>query len=237
MWCIIPAAGKGSRISAASRGRPKALVDVGGESLLHRLLVDVQQAVSGVCVVVPPPDEGGRLLEAAVKAARLSVPALTVVQHRRSGVADAVLRCEGMVEGPFVVIMGDVYYESRVAPYVEALDAAPPPAVLVEPVADASEHPAGVVTVENGLLTSVDKRVLEGTEQFRIAGAFAFPGGAFSAFHEARPSTGEFELEAVMRSLMESNPVRTIVYEGWRRNVNTPEDLRAVRERARRNAE
>jgi dTDP-glucose pyrophosphorylase len=80
---------------------------------------------------------------------------------------------------------------------------------------------------------SIEKRPLRAWDRFRIAGAFGLPDGAFTAFDDARPSRGEFELESVMRLLMEQTPLAAVLYDGWRKNVNTLRDLHEVRERAR----
>lgn len=233
MWCIIPAAGRGTRLSSVRNGRPKPLVEVDGTPLLHRLILDVEEVVSGICVVVPPPENGGKAVRRALEDLELRVDVETVTQPDRRGVADAVWLCKETLDGPFAVIMGDVYYASPIAPYIAALARGELPALLVEAASRETPDPAGVVTVRGDRVTAIEKRPVRRTDQFRVAGAFAFPEDAFPAFEAARPGTGEFELEAVVRHLLKRKRVGTVVYEGWRKNVNTPRDLREVRERIR----
>lgn len=240
MWCVVPAAGEGSRMAPVSRHRPKALVEVGGRTLLARLLEGLGDAVRGVCVVVPPRDEGGGDLRRALESLDAAVPFRldAVKQERRQGVADAVAVCGPRLAGePFAVVMGDAYYERRLAPYLRALEEAGPPAVLVEPARGPSVEAAGVVHLEDGRVTAVEKRPLRASDRYRVAGTFAFPSGGLAAFDRARPdgegADGEFELERVVTTLLdEGTVVRAVRYDGWRRNVNTPADLEAVRRRA-----
>lgn len=240
MWCVVPAAGEGTRMEPVARRRPKALVEVGGRTLLARLLEGLGDAVRGVFVVVPPRDDGGRALRRALKSLDATVPFRleAVTQERRHGVADAVSVCGPRLAGePFAVVMGDAYYERPLAPYLRALAEAGPPAVLVEPARGPSKEAAGVVRLEEGRVTAIGKRPLEASDRFRVAGAFAFPPGGLTAFERARPrgdgADGEFELERVVRTLLDEGTVVCAVrYDGWRRNVNTPADLEAVRRRA-----
>lgn len=231
MWCIIPAAGKGTRMAPVVGGLPKTLIEVGGESLLARLISGVEEAVDGICIVIPPSGEGRQALRRAIESLDTEVPIQTRTQIDRKGVADAVWQCRSVVDGPFLVAMADVVYDPPLAPYVTALESAGLPAVLVEPTTGPTREPAGVVTVADARVTAIEKRPVAVSDEFRVAGAFAFPREAFQVFGTARPGSGEFELEDVVNVLMKQGPVHAVVYDGWRRNVNTPRDLKEVRTR------
>jgi len=81
---IVPAAGRGSRLSAAV---PKLLVPVGGRPMIDRVLERYEGVVDQAIVVVSP------AAEAAVRAhcSALRVPVQLAVQPRPTGMLDAIL--------------------------------------------------------------------------------------------------------------------------------------------------
>jgi 2-C-methyl-D-erythritol 4-phosphate cytidylyltransferase len=89
VWAIIPAAGRGSRLGAAS---PKQFLPLAGRPILARTLAvfDVSPAVDHVVVVVPPGDE------ARCRAIAVEPYGLTKV---RAVVAGGDLRQESVVRG------------------------------------------------------------------------------------------------------------------------------------------
>ena len=60
MWCVIPAAGRGSRMGPAAADLPKALLNAGGRPLLAWLLAGLGAAVTDVCVIIPTRFPTGR---------------------------------------------------------------------------------------------------------------------------------------------------------------------------------
>ena len=76
-------------------------------------------------------------------------------------------------------------------------------------------------------------RVWKGTpreEKIRLAGAFIAPPTFFDA-HEAltRLTEPEYEIEDAITHLLEdAERFIAVPYDGWRRNINTPEDVEIV---------
>lgn len=233
MRAVIPVAGEGTRLRSMAGDLPKSLVDVGGRPLLDWLLDAIAPPVEEVCLVVAP-DEGAsfrRRYGARWKGLRVRY----ALQPRPRGVADAVARARPFVPGPFVAVMGDAFYGRPLGPALDAWRASTASGgVLVEAVTDPPDDPIGLVWVEDGTVLRVEKAPWRGQTPHRVAGAFCFPEEVFEVLDglEEAGSTGEAELEeAVTRLLDRGHSFRALEYEGWRRNVNRPSDLRRVRER------
>jgi CTP:molybdopterin cytidylyltransferase MocA len=107
---VVPAAGQGSRLG---RPEPKALVDLGGQTLLGRVLWAVEPSVEGVVLVVRPGTE--QLFDDELRRLGWSKGATLVVQPEATGSADAVaVGLEAVAaEEPCVVVWADQVGVSR----------------------------------------------------------------------------------------------------------------------------
>lgn len=231
MWAIIPVAGRGSRLHPLTETVPKALIEIGGRTIVERLLEQVTPAVSQVCLVVHTAD---RLIRDTIGTSFRDTPVHYVTQPAPSGVGDAIVQARSLVHGPFVVVMGDVYYDRSLVPYVDAWHRAQADgAVLVEYRKTPSEDPVGIVDVEDGTVVGIRKAPYVPGQGARICGMLILPPPAFHAYDEIVPaSTGEYEVEdLVARLLARAYTFLAIPYSGWRRNINTPADIAAVERR------
>ena len=154
-----------------------------------------------------------------------------VVQPEAAGVADAVGWASGLVRGLFLVLMGDCYYDNDVSDFERLWRVGDEHgAVLVEPAAHSGGQPMGLVRVRDRRVTEIFKAPWAGETEWRVCGAYLFPESFFPAL-AATPAaaSGEYELEDVVTRLMESGiTFGAIPYHGWRRNINTADDLAAV---------
>lgn len=233
MWCVVPVAGRGTRLGAELAGGSKALLEVGGRSLLDRLLERLAPSVVNFCLVVDGLDTP---IRQAVGQVAHATPVHYAVQARPRGLADAVAQAAPLVTGPFLVAMGDSYYEGSLTPCVDAWRRSRfPGGILVEPAISAHEDdPVGLVEVVGDRVKSAFKAPLRGrTDLLRIAGLLMLPEVALGVCREmCRTATDEVELEDVVTRLLRGGVrFQATPYPGWRRNVNTPADLAAVRRR------
>jgi glucose-1-phosphate thymidylyltransferase len=232
MWCVIPVAGRATRLGGSTAGDPKALLSVGGRPLLAHLLDRLGPPVADVCLVSATPNGGFReRFGDRWGDVRLHY----AVQSDARGVAHAVGRAEPMVEGTFVALIGDSYFADPLAPYIlrwqETLAAG---GVLVEPTAGGRPGEAmGLVELAGESVTRIFKAPYTGQASWRVCGMMMLPEQFFAALGDVEPAeSGEYELEEVVTLLIEGGTeFRAIRYAGWRRNVNTPADLDEVRRR------
>lgn len=226
MWCVIPAAGRATRMGAAA-DRPKALLEIGGRLLIDHLLDRLPPVVDDVCLVVGEQGPSARDLGSTRRGRRIHY----VVQSRPTGVADAAMRARDLISGRSLVVMGDVYYEDSLAPHVEGLrTSGGSGGILVEKATADSADPVGLVTLAGDRVIETRKARCTDPDGYRICGLFLLPEAAWDIGRRIHPrATEEFELEQLVQTLIDQGyEFRAVEYEGWRRNINTPRDLRLV---------
>lgn len=231
MWCVIPVAGRATRLRALAGERPKALIPVGGRPIIEHLLDRLGPPFTDVCLVADPAGVSS-FVELGSSHGKLRLH--YAVQPRPVGVADAVGRATELVEGAFVALMGDCYYERSLASFPERwLTSDVDGAVLVEAARDSDGQPMGLVRVEERRVTEIFKAPWAGETDWRVCGAYLLPPEFFDALAATPPAaSGELELEDVVTRLLTGGAAfQAIPYAGWRRNINTPADLDAVEER------
>jgi L-glutamine-phosphate cytidylyltransferase len=104
---IILAAGVGKRLHAASGGRPKCLIEIGGRSLLRRLLESL--AASGVRDAVVVTGFGAEHVRAAVASPPAGITVRTAFNARyEEGAILSLATARDWLDGPVLVMDADV---------------------------------------------------------------------------------------------------------------------------------
>lgn len=208
------------------------MLEIEGRPLLGWLLERLSSCASEICIVV---DRAGGPVQREFGPRWSDARLHYVVQPAPRGVGDAILRAVELVRSPFIVAMGDVFFDQPLNGYVEAWRrSGAEGAVLTEPILAAPGDPIGLVRVEEGSIVTIEKAPFTGQIADRVCGMAILPDAAFEAGASLRRCSGhELELEDLIDRLMRARQCRFIPlrYAGWRRNVNTPEDLEAVRRR------
>lgn len=234
MWCVVPIAGRGTRLRPLTAERPKALIRIGERTLLERLLDRVTPALTNICLIHNPDDT---LTSRVIGDVYQGIPVSYVTQPEPLGVADAVAYAHPFVQGDFIVLMGDVYYDTSLVPAIKRWrQSGAAGAVLIEHADGPSRDPVGIVDLQAERVIGIRKAQYvpnDDTRTARICGMFILPAAAFEEWSELEPTaTGEYEIEAIVARLMDRGyTFAAIPYAGWRRNINTPGDLRDVERR------
>ena len=227
MWCVIPVAGRSSRLRDLTEGKPKALLRIEGRSILLRLLEQLPPAITDVCLIVP---EDSEAIRSEVGREQHGIRVHYAVQPRPTGVADAISQAREHVQGSFLVVMGDVFYGEALTPYLAAWkESGADGAVLVEPTSEDQDR-IGLVRVEAGEVVGIEKAHFDGQTALRVCGMAVLPYRAIELPGEVLlGDTGESELEGVItRLIQEGAKFTAVAFKGWRRNINTPDDVLQV---------
>lgn len=233
MQAVVPAAGGGTRLRPLTADRPKGLVEIAGKPLLtHCFETLVDLGVRELVVVVGY--RGAQIRERYGEAFD-GVPITYVRQAEQHGLAHAIQQTEPHVDGPFVELHGDSILRANAREIVERRRETDADAVvLVEEVSPEEARGLGVcVTDDDGQLQEIVEKPDDPPSTLVQTSLFAFSPRIFDACRAIEPSDrGELELADAITHLLESGGrVETVHLDGWRVNVNTPDDVEAAERR------
>jgi choline kinase len=227
---VVLAAGRSERLDALTRGGSKALLRLGGLSLveravrsllarrLERVLVVVGHDAGPVAAVV------GRLGSGRVRA--------VCADRWRDGNGASLAAVEGAVAGEtlFVLVTADHVFSEGA---LHRLLGAGEPAVLVDPTPDRAAWLEGTrVRVVDGAVVGFGKHL----DQPAIdCGAFLLPPEVFGCQRQAA-AAGDHTLAGAVTRLAQARPLRAVPLPArcWWRDVDTPQDARAAKAALRR---
>ena len=226
MQAVVPAAGTGTRLRPLTSDTPKGLVDVGGTPILTRCFEQlVEMDIEEIVVIVGY--EGQQIVD-HYGGAFDGVGLTYVRQAERLGLGHAVHQARTHVSGPFVVVNGDNVFGTPPRALLDAYrETDVDGAVYVESVSPEVARQTGVVELADGQVVDLMEKAETPASQLANAGCYMLPEAIFRACDLLRPGAeGEYQLSdavgVLCRAGFEFAPVEL---EGWRVNVNTPEDI------------
>jgi 1L-myo-inositol 1-phosphate cytidylyltransferase / CDP-L-myo-inositol myo-inositolphosphotransferase len=227
---VVLAAGRSERLDAVTRGGSKALLRLGGLSLVERAVRSLLARGLERVVVVVGHDAGpvaavvGRLGSGWVRA----VCADRWSDGNGASLAAAEMAVAG--EALFVLVTADhVFGEGA----LEGLVGAGEPAVLVDPAPDRAAWLEGTrVRVVEGAVVGFGKHL---DEPAIDCGAFLLPPEVFGCQRQAA-AAGDHTLAGAVTRLAQARPLRAVPLPAgcWWQDVDTPQDAQAARVALRR---
>lgn len=235
MQAIIPVAGQGRRLASVTRGRPKALLEVGGCTLVEHSLQRAQElGATEVILVVRGPVVAGHL-----GSRWHDLPLRYMEQSPAGGLGHAVRSGAPALtpapeSQPFLVICGDTWRSQPISPAIAQRfqrDNAMLNLVTASPAAQL-RHSAAVVTDGGDRILQVEEKPPATRPGLAEAGIYRFPQAVLQApVH--RESGGEETLQSMTNWLIrQGHPCLAVLYSGDWVNVNTPDDLALARRQA-----
>jgi 1L-myo-inositol 1-phosphate cytidylyltransferase / CDP-L-myo-inositol myo-inositolphosphotransferase len=227
---VVLAAGLSERLESVTRGGSKALLRLGGLSLVERAVRTLLANGLEQVVVVVGHDAGpvatllGRLAPGQVR---------TVFADRwRDGNGASLAAAEGAVAGePLLVLVTADHVFGEGA--LDRLLAAAGPAVLVDPAPDRAAWLEGTrVQIVDGTVVAFGKHL----EDTAIdCGAFLVPLEVFGSQRQAA-AEGDHTLAGAVTRLARTRPLRAVALPArcWWQDVDTPQDARAAAASLRR---
>lgn len=229
---VVPAAGEGSRLRPLTADQPKGLVEVDETPLLTHCfesLLDV--GVDDLIVIVGYQKE--EIIEYYGNSFR-EVPITYVHQRDQKGLGHALLQAESHIEDDFVVLNGDNVFRGNIDEAISKQDESDVDAALiVEEVSREEAQTTGVLETDGSRVTGLIEKPDDPPTTLSSTGCYVLPPEIFHACHLIRPSDrGEYELaDAIDLLISAGRNVQAVPLEGWRINVNEPEDVEKAERR------
>jgi 1L-myo-inositol 1-phosphate cytidylyltransferase / CDP-L-myo-inositol myo-inositolphosphotransferase len=227
---VVLAAGRSERLESITRGGSKALLRVGGLSLVERAVRSLLKAGLDRVLVVVGHDAG----PVATVVGRLGRGRVRVVHADRwsdgNGASLAAVRGEIRGERLFMLVTADhIFGEGG----LDRLLAAGEPAVLIDVAPDRPAWLEGTrVRIVDGAAVAFGKHL---DDPAIDCGAFLLPPEVFGRQRQAA-TEGDQTLAGAVTRLAQTRPLRAVALPAgcWWQDVDTPQDARAARMALRR---
>lgn len=227
---LILVAGEGTRLRPLTFTTPKPLIPVLGKPIVIHIVEMLRDCgVRDLALVVG--HLGQLFKEVLSNGSCLGVSICYVVQLQRLGIAHAIHRAieENAVDRPFVVYLGDNFFEEGVERFVKKfIENDYDVLIVLTKAKDPTRF--GCVVLENGRV----KKLIEKPKQpppdgYTLAGFYGFrdPDVVEKAFRTLKPSwRGEYEITELIQWFVDNGySVGYVIAHGWWKDMGTPEDL------------
>ena len=228
---VILSAGKGSRIDPFNTSYPKPLLPIANKPIMgHHIDVFRSLGITDVKIVV------GHLMNSIVnhfgRGADFGVDIEYVEQKATLGIAHAVGQVADRVDGPFLLVLGDIFYapvkiESMLKQF-EAQGGGAVLAVMREPDEERLKKNFSVDLGEDGLVKRVTEKPSVISNNLKGCGIYMFGQEIFDAIRKT-PRTAmrdEYEISSSIQILIDDgHPVSVAEVVAWDHNITFPSDL------------
>jgi choline kinase len=227
---VVLAAGRSQRLGSVTGGGSKALLRLGGLSLVERAVRSLLAAGLERVLVVVGHDAG----PVAAVVGRLGRGRVRVVYAERwaegNGASLAAVQAQVKDQALFVLVTADHLFGEG---GLDRLLAAAEPAVLIDPAPDRPAWAEGTrVRVVQGAVVAFGKHLEEPAID---CGAFLLPPEVFDRQRQAA-TEGDYSLAGAVTRLAQTRPLRAVTLPAgcWWQDVDIPQDARAARMALRR---
>ena len=230
--CVIPCAGKGTRMQPLTYTRPKVLLPICNEPILGHILQAVAQAgIRQVCLVVNPDHA---LLDEYLRTGTPGSLCVTLVdQPEAEGLGHAVLCAKDAVDGSaFIVCLGDSTYGDRIQDFVARFVRDYPKALLrLQRVAEPQHYGIAVLDAA-GRVIEVEEKPPNPKSDLAITGVYGFQPTFYTALKKTPPGRGgEIQITDAIQQVLRDEPgVWGEVFDGLWADCGRPQQFLAANE-------
>ena len=219
---VIIAAGEGKRLKPLTHTRPKCMIPVAGRPILTHVLKTLKDAgIRDVVVVVNYLKE--RIIDEFGDGRKMGMRIEYAVQKNMGGTADAFLAAEGMVDGTFLGIAGDIITESSaVRRLISSHDSEM--TVGLKKVGDVSRY--GVAELERGRITKFEEKPKVSKSHLANCSVYVMEESVFPKLRLLKPSKrGEHEVTDLIKMLAKRGEARGVELKEFWQDLGMPWQL------------
>ncbi len=189
MKAIILAAGEGSRMRPLTYTRPKVMLPIANKPILEHLLIEARKTgIMEFIFIVGYHDEQVRDYFGNGEKWEVTIDYCT--QKKQLGTADALKMTEGLVDGNFLVMNGDMIVSQKDIRSLARNSGNTLSVVEVEDI-----HDWGVVELSEGKVVHIYEKVSKPPSHMANAGLYLFTPDIFDAISQTSKSPrGEYEI-------------------------------------------
>lgn len=213
---VVLAGGEGSRMRPASEAYSKAMVTAYDRPAIEYPLNTLQEMGCDSAVVVASPRSIGEIANYLQEGERVGLDIVYRTQSHPKGVADALSKADGLVEGTFPLLLGDVYLDPPPPPQTE-------PTLFWHKTELANNHsvwnPEADAIVEKPRYIDLGNRAIIG---------YYYDERVFDFINAMTPAqSGELEIVDI-HNYYRKLGARFVEYTGFFGDMGTPEGLHRV---------
>ncbi len=225
MKAVILAAGEGSRMRPLTFTRPKVMIPIANKPIVEHLMLEARAAgIKEFVFIVGYHDEQVRSYFG--NGEKWGVGIEYTSQRQQLGTADAVRMVEGMVQGNFLMMNGDIIVSQD---DIKALTERSDVTMSVYQVEDMRD--LGAVEVRDDRVARIHEKVESPPSNLANAGMYLFTPEIFAAIEQTQRSPrGEYEITDSIQLLIED--AYPVAYRkiGYWLDLSYPWDLLAANE-------
>lgn len=213
MKAVILAAGQGTRMGPLTEKRPKVMLPIANKPLLSHVMLSAHDAgINDFVLVVGYRSE--MVKEYFGDGSKMGVNIEYAYQEKQLGTANAVGAAQGMVEGRFLMLNGDIIVSPM---HIKKMVAKRSEIVMTARHVDNASG-LGVLEVSNGRVLRIIEKPQKPHTDLANAGIYIFPLTIFDAINRTKKSVrGEYEITDSLQMLIdEGKHVRyLLLLENW----------------------
>ncbi|MFC1932136.1 bifunctional sugar-1-phosphate nucleotidylyltransferase/acetyltransferase [Chloroflexota bacterium] len=198
MKAVILAAGEGSRMRPLTHTRPKVMLPIANKPILEHLLIETKKAgIREFIFIVGYHDEQVRDYFGSGDKWDVSIDYCS--QRKQLGTADALRMVDGLVDGNFLMINGDIIVKQKDIKSLATRNDITMSVFEVE-----NTEGLGLVELGEGKVVHIYEKVEKAPSHMANAGLYLFTPDIFAAISQTSTSPrGEYEITDSLQSLID----------------------------------
>ncbi|MFC2056535.1 bifunctional sugar-1-phosphate nucleotidylyltransferase/acetyltransferase [Chloroflexota bacterium] len=198
MKAVILAAGEGNRMRPLTYTRPKVMLPIVSKPIMEHLVVETGKAgIREFVFIVGYHDE--QIRNYFGNGGKWGVKIDYCTQRKQLGTADALRMVEGLVDGNFLVMNGDIIVDQK---DIKSLTDGKDNTMSLVEVEDTEN--LGLVEVEKGKIIRIHEKVGKPPSNLANAGLYLFTPDIFTSISQSpKSSRGEYEITDSLQLLID----------------------------------